>query len=232
MHMKYSLTFAMVAMMVTFVVAQHPHQAINLDFMDNSVRPQDDFYNYVNGNWMKTVEIPSDKARWGSFDELRENTDAATLQILKATLEKPQANGSNGQKIADLYRSYTDFDARDKAGITPIQPMLRLIDAIKNFDDLYRYLVETTPIGGNPFFGAYVSAHMKNSDINTIYLGSASLGLGRAYYQKVDESNVKTLADYSDYINRLLPKIGQRTRDLKGPAIVAFEKELASHMLT
>ena len=230
--MKYGLTFAMAATMATLAVAQQPHQAINMDFMDNTVRPQDDFYNYVNGNWMKTVEIPSDKARWGSFDELRENTDAATLQILKATLEKPQAKGSDGQKIADLYRSYTDFDARDKAGITPIQPLLQRVDAIQDFDDLYRYLVETAPIGGNPFFGAYVSAHMKNSDVNTVYLGSASLGLGRAYYQKVDESNAKTLAEYSDYISRLFPKIGQRTRDLKGPVIVGFEKELAAHMLT
>ena len=230
--MKYGLTLAIATAVTTAAIAQQPHQAINLSFMDKTVRPQDDFYNYVNGNWMRTVDIPSDKARWGSFDELRENTDAATLEILKSALAEPHAKGSDGQKIADLYRSYTDFEARDKAGITPIQPMLQQVDAIKNFDDLYRYLVEMAPIGGNPFFGAYVSAHMKNSDLNTVYLGAADLGLGRAYYQKEDESNAKTLADYSDYINRLFPKIGQRTRDLKGPSIVAFEKELAGHMLT
>jgi len=230
--MKYYLTLALAAAVATTGTAQQPYQAINLGFMDNTIRPQDDFYNYVNGNWMKTVDIPSDKARWGSFDELRENTDAATLEILKAALDQPQTKGTDGQKIADLYRSYTDFDARDKAGITPITPLLQQVDAIQNFDDLYRYLVETAPIGGNPFFGANVSAHMKNSSMNTVYLGAASLGLGRAYYQKEDEANTKTLADYNDYINRLFPKIGQRTRDLKGPGIIAFEKELASHMLT
>ncbi|MGV3762123.1 M13 family metallopeptidase [Parapedobacter sp.] len=230
--MKYCLTLAIVTAIATTAHAQQPHQAINLGLMDNTVRPQDDFYSYVNGNWMKTVEIPSDKARWGSFDELRENTDVATLEILKDALAKPHAQGSDGQKIADLYRSYTDFEARNQVGITPIQPMLQQVDAIENFDDLYRFLVETAPIGGNPFFGVHVSAHMKNSDMNTVYLGSANLGLGRAYYQKVDESNTKTLADYNDYINRLFPEIGQRTRDLKGPSIIAFEKELASHMLT
>src|SRR5690606_12455257 len=158
--------------------------------------------------------------------------DIATLQILKEALAKAHAKGTDGQKIADLYRSYTDFEARDKAGITPIQPMLQQLDDIENFDDLYRFLVEMAPIGGNPFFGAHVSAHMKNSDMNTLYLGAANLGLGRAYYQKVDESNTKTLADYNDYINQLFSEIGQRTRDLKGPTIIAFEKELASHMLT
>src|SRR5690606_33671842 len=59
-----------------------------------------------------------------------------------------------------------------------------------------------------------------------------NVGLGRAYYQKVEESNTKTLADYNDYINQFLSEIGQRTRDLKGPTIIAVEKELASHMLT
>lgn len=74
------------------------HQAINLSYMDNSVRPQDDFYNYVNGNWMKTVKIPSDKARWGSFDELRENTDIAVLKILHESLNQKFEAGSDGQK--------------------------------------------------------------------------------------------------------------------------------------
>lgn len=230
--MKYNLILAIVAVVTTTGMAQQPYQAINMGFMDQTIRPQDDFYNYVNGNWMRTVEIPLDKARWGSFDELRENTDLATLEILKTALAQSHTKGTDGQKIADLYRSYVDFDARDKAGITPIMPLLQQIDAIQDFDDLYHYLVATAPIGGNPFFGANVSAHMKNSRVNTVYLGAASLGLGRAYYQKDDDANTRTLADYNDYINRLFPKIGQRTRDLKGPSIIAFEKELARHMLT
>src|SRR5690606_12575182 len=223
--------------LVAFVVAtaaasaQQPH-AINLDFMDATVRPQDDFYNYVNGNWMKTVEIPADQSRWGSFNELAENTNEVTLKILKESLDQTYPKGSDGQRIADLYRSYTDFEARDKTGIEPIKPFLESIDAIRDFDELYRYLVEVTPVGGNPFFGASVSAHMKNSNVNAVYLGAASLGLGRAYYQKEDEGNAKTLINYQDYINVLMPKVGQQTRDLKGPKVVAFEKELATHMLT
>ncbi|MBK1441680.1 M13 family metallopeptidase [Parapedobacter sp. ISTM3] len=228
---KTYLAMAMVAVTATTAVAQQ-HQAIRLDLMDTSVRPQDDFYNYVNGNWMKTVEIPSDQSRWGSFNELGEKTNEATLKILKESLTGTYPKGSDGQKIADLYRSYTDFDARDRAGIDPIKPLLQKVDAIRSFDDLYGYLVAVAPIGGNPFFGANVSAHMKNSSVNAVYLGSASLGLGRAYYQKEDEANARTLANYQDYINTLMPKVGQTSRDLKGPKIVAFEKELASHMLT
>ena len=212
--------------------AQEKFQAINLDYMDTDVRPQDDFYNFVNGNWMKTAEIPSDRARWGSFDELRENTDMVTLNILKGLLGKNHVKGSDEQKIDDLYESYIDFDARNKAGLAPLKTYLNKIDNIKNLKDLQTYLTEVTPIGLNSLYGFYVHSHMKNSQQNAVYLTSARLGLGKAYYQKVDEANTNTLAQYSDFINKMYAYTNDRTRDLKGPRIVQFEKDIASHLLT
>lgn len=208
------------------------HQAINVSYMDKSVRPQDDFYNYVNGNWMKTAVIPSDKPTWGSFNQLAENTDVNSLKVLKESLNQQYAKGSDGQKIADLYRSYVDFDARNKLGLAPIQQRLKDIDAIQNLNQLYAYFVKYAEVGGNPFFGAYVSAHMKNSNMNAVYLAGGGLGLGRSYYQKVDEKNTETLGNYQSYINTLYSKVGQKTRDLKGPKIVAFEKDIASKLKT
>lgn len=212
--------------------AQEKFQAINLDYMDTDVRPQDDFYNFVNGNWMKTAEIPSDRARWGSFDELRENTDMVTLNILKGLLGKNHVKGSDEQKIDDLYESYIDFDARNKTGLAPLETYLNKIDNIKNIKDLQAYLTEVTPIGLNSLYGFYVHSHMKNSQQNAVYLTSARLGLGKAYYQKVDEANTNTLAQYSDFINKMYAYTNDRTRDLKGPRIVQFEKDIASHLLT
>lgn len=208
------------------------NKAINVNYMDKTVRPQDDFYNYVNGQWMKTVKIPSDKARWGSFDELRENTDIATLKVLQESLSGQFPKGTDNQKIGDLYRSFVDMKTRDKLGLEPVKPYLEKIKAIKNFDDLYSYLVEVAPIGGNPFFGGYVYAHLKNSTVNTVYLGGGSLGLGRSYYQVKDAKNEETLNDYSNFVSALYAKSGQRTKDLKGPKIVAFEKQLAAHLKT
>ncbi|WP_313368299.1 M13 family metallopeptidase [Sphingobacterium mizutaii] len=208
------------------------HQAINVSYMDKSVRPQDDFYNYVNGNWMKTVEIPSDKARWGSFDQLRENTDEAALKILKESFNTKFEKGTDGQKIADLYKSYVDFDTRNKLGIAPIQQQLKDIDQVKNLKGLYDYFVKYGAIGGNPFFGAYVYAHMKNSNMNAVYLGGGGLGLGRTYYQKEDAKNTETLGNYNQYINALYGKVDPKTRDLKGPKVIEFEKLIASNLKT
>lgn len=229
---KFFAIAAILAVSGGYSIAQQQKQAINLSYMDNTVRPQDDFYNYVNGNWMKTVEIPSDKARWGSFDELREHTDEAVLKILKESLTQEFAKGSDGQKIADLYKSYIDFESRNKLGTSPIDPYLKKIDAIQSMDDLYAYLVEAGPKGGNPFFGGYVYAHMKNSDVNAVYLGGGGLGLGRSYYQKVDDKNTETLGDYSNFISTLYSNVDQKTDDLKGPKILAFEKQIASYLKT
>lgn len=230
-HMKRSILLA--ALLACGSLAGYAqNKAINVDYMDKTVRPQDDFYNFVNGQWMKTVKIPSDKARWGSFDELRENTDIATLKVLQESLSGQFPKGTDNQKIGDLYRSFVDMKTRDKVGLAPVQPYLTKINAIKNFDDLYKYLVEVAPIGGNPFFGGYVYGHLKNSNVNTVYLGGGSLGLGRSYYQVKDQKNEETLKDYSNYISALYAKSGQRTRDLKGPKIVAFEKELAANLKT
>ncbi|MFZ4861670.1 M13 family metallopeptidase [Sphingobacterium sp. Mn56C] len=208
------------------------HQAINLSLMDKTVRPQDDFYNYVNGNWMKSAEIPSDKARWGSFDELRENVDVAVLGILQQSLHTQFAKGSDGQKIADLYKSYVDFDTRNKIGLKPIEARLQKIDQIKTLNDLTAYFLAYGREGANPFYGGYVSSDMKNSNVNAVYLGGGGLGLGRSYYQKVDDKNTQTLGDYSSYISTLYSKVDQKTRDLKGPKVVAFEKNIASYLKT
>lgn len=212
--------------------AQDKFKAIQTDLMDTSVRPQDDFYNFVNGNWMKTAEIPSDRARWGSFDELRERTDLVSLGILQNLLGKKYTKGSDEQKIADLYESYIDFDARNKAGIAPIKPYLDKIDQIKNLKDLQAYMTEVTPISLNSLYGFYVYSHMKNSSQNAIYLSAASLGLGRDYYQKEDEANTKTLDQYKEYIDRIFPFTGEKTKSLKGPAIIEFEKLIAANFLT
>src|SRR5690606_9119722 len=139
---------------------------------------------------------------------------------------------SDGQKIADLYQPYVDTENRKQLDFEPLNPSLTKIDAIEHLHELYRHLVEVEPEGVNPFFGAHVYAHMNNRAITAVYLGGGSLGLGRSYYQKVDEKNTETLGQYANFISTLYSKVDQRSRDLKGPKIVAFEKEIASYLKT
>ena len=107
-------------------------KGINISDMDTNVRPQDDFYNYVNGGWAKTAQIPADKPSWGAFQILREKTDENSLLILDNLLKENYPKGSEGQKIKDLYQSFIDWNQRNKEGFSPIQSNLNQIDAIKN----------------------------------------------------------------------------------------------------
>ena len=205
---------------------------INLSYMDNNIRPQDDFFSYVNGNWMKTTEIPSDKTRWGSFDKLREETDVASLEILHKILNDKFSANSEGEKIQNLYGTFMDWDKRNADGISPIQADLAKIDQIKSIADLQKYMLEATKTGDNPFYMWRVSADMKNSVMNAVYLGGPSLGLGRDYYQKENEANTKTLGEYKNYLAKLFDVLGEKNADQTAQRVVAFEKQLANYLLT
>ena len=210
---------------------QHDH-GISIEFMDKSVRPQDDFYNYVNGGWMKTAVIPADKSSWGSFNELREKTDENSLSILKNILTEKYEKGTEGQKIQDLYATYMDMDKRNADGINPIKEDLAKIDAIKNMKDLQKYLIEAVKEENNPLFDWGISGDLKNSKMNAVYLSSASLGLGKDYYQKENEENRKTLEEYTKYVASLLEIIGEKNAIEKAQRVVALEKSFAKTYLT
>lgn len=210
---------------------QHDH-GISIEFMDKSVRPQDDFYNYVNGGWMKTAVIPADKSSWGSFNELREKTDENSLSILKNILTEKYEKGTEGQKIQDLYATYMDMDKRNADGINPIKGDLAKIDAIKNMKDLQKYLIEAVKEENNPLFDWGISGDLKNSKMNAVYLSSASLGLGKDYYQKENEDNRKTLEEYTKYVASLLEIIGEKNATEKAQRVVALEKSFAKTYLT
>ncbi|WP_313374571.1 M13 family metallopeptidase [Chishuiella sp.] len=230
--MKKQLLVAAFACTSILTMAQEKYQAINPNFMDKSVRPQDDLYNYVNGNWMKITEIPSDRARWGSFDELRENTDKITLQLVQDLIKTKHKEGTSEQKIADLYEAYVNLDARNKTGLAPLQSYFKKIDKIKNLKELQSYLTEASAIGENPFYGAYIYTDLKSSKQNAVYLSNIGLTLGKTYYQKEDAKNTETLGELSKFVDQLMPYTGSKTKDLKGPKIVAFEKMMAKYIKT
>lgn len=209
----------------------HDH-GISVNLMDTSVRPQDDFFNFVNGNWVKTAVIPSDKGSWGSFNELREKTDENSLSILKNILSEKYKPETEGQKIQDLYATFMNWDKRNADGISPLKPDLAKIDAIKTVADLQNYLTAATPQGDNIFYMWRVGADLKSSNNNAIYLGGPALGLGKDYYQKENEANTKTLAEYTKYVSGMLTVLGYQNADETAAKVVDLEKKLAKTLLT
>ena len=152
---------------------------INVPFMDKSIKPSDDFFKFVNGTWLKNTEIPADKTRWGSFDELRQNTDKDALAILKEATNNPKYKSNTDQgKAITMYKAAMDTVARNKQGITPLAPYLAKINGVKNVKDLQKLMMETEAQGGGVgFFGIGIGADEKNSTRNVVSVGPGGLGL-------------------------------------------------------
>lgn len=210
----------------TKTVAKTP--GINLAAMDKSIKPSEDFYNFVNGTWLKNNEIPADKTRWGSFDELRQNTDKDALTILKDATKNPKYKSNTDQgKAINMYKAAMDTVARNKAGIEPLRKDLAKIDAVKNIQDLQKLLMETEATGGGAgFFGVGVSPDDKNSNRNVVSLGIGGLGLPDRDYYISDEKDPKEKREkYVLHVAKMLQLLGQNPEAAKADAdrILALE---------
>ncbi|MEG2100476.1 MAG: M13 family metallopeptidase [Flavobacterium sp.] len=232
--------FCVVSAMITITAAQaqdakKKEPGINLSNMDTKVSPKNDFFRYVNGAWLDKTEIPSDRNSWGSFNELRQKTDNDALAILKEASKDPKykSNTDQGKAIA-LFNTIMDTVGRNKNGITPLQPVLKKIDAIKNVTDLQNFFIEMQPQGGIGFFGVYVGADAKNSNKNTVNLGPGGLGLSdKDYYNSDDKDSKEKREKYEVHVARMLQYIGESPAKAKESAkqILALEIELSAPRL-
>jgi predicted metalloendopeptidase len=192
--------------------AQEKKPGIDLSLMDKSVRPNDDFFNFVNGTWVKNTEIPADRTRWGSFDELRQKTDIDALAILEEAAKNPAYKSNTDQgKAINLYRSIMDTVARNKAGIKPLKPYLDKINQVKSVADLQKLILEMAPKGGIGFFGVGVGTDAKNSNRNVVNVGPGSLGLpDRDYYVSDDADSKEKRQKYVAHVARMLAFLGEK----------------------
>ena len=208
---------------------------INLAYMDTTTTPKEDFFRYVNGAWLDSTEIPNDRTRWGSFDELRQRTDEDALALLEKTAESDSLDGTTDQgKAVYLYKSIMDTVARNEQGVEPVKPYLAKIDKIQSKEDLQAFLVEMSEYGSAGFFSFGVGADSKNSDMNAAYLNPSGLGLPERDYYLLDDSDSKdTRKKYKEYITNMLQYIDYTEEDAKEAAetILAFETKLAEPRL-
>lgn len=223
--------FSLLSLEVSAQQAKTKNPGINLELMDKSVKPGDDFFRYVNGTWFDKTQIPADKTRWGSFDELRQNTDNDALAILKeAAANKNLDPKSDQAKAVHVYKTYMDTVSRNKLGIKPLKPYLAKINAIKTIADVNQLLIEMEPQGGLGFYGVGVGADAKNSNRNVVYLGLGSLGLpDRDYYVSDDKDSKEKREKYVLHVARMLQFLGVKPADAKVQAekVLALETEMA-----
>ncbi len=195
---------------------------------DRSVRPQDDFYRFVDGGWMDRTSIPADRSSWGSFVELTEKSQVAVREIVEDAASSGAAPGSEEQKIGDLYTSFMDSARVESLGVAPLQAELDSIARIPSLDALPAALGRLQRVGLTGPLSARVGQDQKNSDAYVVSVSQSGLGLpDRSYYLRQGEQFASIRKAYTRYLARLFTLAGRPDPEGAADRVLSFETRLA-----
>ncbi len=226
---------------------------IDTQYIDASVRPQDDFFHYVNGKWLKDFEIPADKSLYGSFTRLRDTSRDDLKVIIDSAAERAAELGGgkhshshshshshdakaekpltiDERKLGDFYNSFMNEKLANELGVTPVGELLDRIQSITNMRDLTSELAYLRISGVTMPIAWYVNNDAKNSSQYATYLYQNGLTLpDRDYYLKDDEKYVKNREAFKRYISTMLSATGYKDAEAAAERVLAFETALAEH---
>jgi endothelin-converting enzyme/putative endopeptidase len=206
-----------------------PASGIDKANIDLNIRPQDNFYRYINGGWMSRNEIPDDKTAIGSFYDLRDKADEDVKVIIEELAATNNLRmGSDEQKVADLFRSFMNTKVRDTLGTKPIQPIFNTIKHLKNKDDLAGFFGTYSTVGISNPLGIYVNIDEKDSTSYAAYVTQSGLNLpDRDYYFNKAERFIKIRAGYLAHIEKMLNLANLPNAKESAKNILALETKLA-----
>ncbi len=204
---------------------------ISLDYMDKSVKPQEDFFKFSNGNWIANNQIPASESRWGSFNELEQNNKKKLTGILEEAQKNPGAKGSQNQILGDYYAAYMNMDLRNKQGLSGLDKEFKSIESLNGKDQLVDLIAAQHRDGIGSVFGLGVGQDLKNVDKNVVYLGQGGIGLpNKEYYTKENKKDL--LAAYQKHVAKCFELVGRspETAATAAENVLKIEKSLAESM--
>ena len=199
---------------------------IDTDELDTSIRAQDDLFRHVNGKWIERTEIPSDKARYGSFYLLAEEAEKAVRDII---IESQSADpGTEGRKVGDLYASFLDEARIQALGAKPIAEAIAEAEKVDSIDSLLETLGRLERGGSSGFFQVFVDNDPGQPERYLVFLEQGGLGLpDESYYREEKFAEIRT--KYLAFVERMLGLAGLDDPAARAARIVALETELATH---
>jgi putative endopeptidase len=198
--------------------------------VDPSVRPQDDFFRYSQGKWLKDVEIPNDRSSWGAFNVAQENVEGQIRTLIEqASQDKNAKAGSDSQKMGDYYASFVDQARRDALGVKPLAPELARIAALKDKVGLGALAAHSSRVGAGSPVGMGVGQDSKQSTRYLVEISQSGLGMpNRDFYISTGDAKLMdTRAKYQAHVEKLLALAGQPDPAAQAARIVALETEIA-----
>ncbi|MBB5619186.1 putative endopeptidase [Pedobacter cryoconitis] len=209
-----------------------PKSGIILENMDKQVVPGNNFMEYVNGTWIKKTEIPADKPSASVSSLINDKAQEDVKEIIEKAASGKFADGSEEQKIGDLYGSYMNMTARDAVGIKPLAADFKKIDGIKNQKELAAYFAYANKIGNMAPFSVAVTEDFKNPKNYMLLTWQGGLGLPDREYYFTDNAKSKEIrTKYVAHIEKMLTLAGITEAKPKASEIMALETLMASKQM-
>jgi putative endopeptidase len=198
---------------------------IDLDELDPTVRPQDDLFRHVNGKWIDRTEIPSDKARWGSFHVLAEEAENAVRAII--TESQDADPGTETRKIGDVFASFMDTERIEALKLEPLAPLFAEVDAVGSIDDVLPTLARLERLGVRGLFQLFVDNDPGNPERYLVFVEQGGIGLpDESYYR--EEKFAEIRAAYAAFVERMMTIAGASDADGSAHLIVDLETAIAA----
>ncbi len=207
---------------------------IDLSYVDANTRPQDDLFGHVNGRWLAEYDIPADRATDGAFRHLFDRAEEQVRDLTIEASESGAAEGSDQQRIGDLYAGFLDEETVERRGLQPLHDELATIDNCADAAGLAAALgaLQRTGVGGG--IAMYVDTDAKDSARYLVHFTQSGIGLPDESYFR-DEQHAKVLAAYPGHIARMFSLVYEADRPEDPGAhaetaarIVALETKLAA----
>ncbi|MBA8792803.1 putative endopeptidase [Friedmanniella endophytica] len=204
--------------------------ALDFSTFDHDVRVQDDLFRHVNGGWLATAEIPSDRPLAGSFVRLRDEAEEAVRDIITGLADQGAGDDADPEtrKVADLYTSFMDEATIETAGAEPLQPPLARVDAVTEMDALVTLLGGFSRRGIGGLFDIEAESDPGDPTRYVMFIGQSGLGLPDEAYYRLDE-HAEIRRHYRDHVARALGLAGVADAEADADRVLALETEIASH---
>ncbi len=221
---------AFASMAIAAVGQSQLKSGIDIENLDKSVSPKEDFYNYACGGWMKQHPLPAAYSRYGSFDKLAEDNGKRINSILGELQEKNFPQGTTEWKLSELYKLAMDSVRRNKEGVKPVMPVIKKMEAAKTVKELFAIQLELAPFGDNEFYSTYLGADEKNAGWNILNVSQGGITLGlKEYYLDTDSATTAIREAYKKHIVRMFQLFGfkEKAARQKMENIMRIETALA-----
>ncbi|MFC7446735.1 M13 family metallopeptidase [Rhodococcus daqingensis] len=203
------------------------HSGIDHTHLDEATRAQDDLFVHVNGKWLNDYVIPADRAVDGAFRTLYDQAEIDVRAIITEAAEARGAEGTDLQRIGDLYSSFMDADTAERARLEPIAGELAAIDAVSDLSALAGLLGEMQRTGVSGAIGNYVDTDAKDSSRYLVHLTQSGIGLpDESYYR--EDSYAETRAAYLEHVQKMLALAGRPDPAADARTILDLETQIAA----